>query len=168
MLLAVEGTDEIPARHDERVTAAGGGALEMVDREERRFLAQALDVGAGQPVGALGQFAQIDIGRQRDPFAAEAEHGFPFERRRRGEAEQVVESSAAQERRVHALQAVGRRHQDHALHVPEIVDLAQQLAQDALVDLATELVLRAVAQLRRDRRRWCRRTGCTGPRAWPS
>ena len=67
-----------------------------------------------------------------------------------GEAEQIVESSAAQERRVHALQAVGRGHQNHALHVAEIVDLAQQLAQDALVDLAAELVLRAVAQLRRD------------------
>ncbi len=59
---------------------------------------------------------------------------------RLGESNDIVESAAAQERRLDPLGPVGGGQQDHAFDVAQVVDLAQQLAQDALVDVRVEMV----------------------------
>ena len=49
------------------------------------------------------------------------------------EAHDIVEAAAAHERRLDALGPVRRAEQNHALRVPQVVDLAQQLAENPLV-----------------------------------
>ena len=49
--------------------------LELHNCEQRRLLTQALEIGARQTLGPMGELLQVDIGRQRHTLAAELQSG---------------------------------------------------------------------------------------------
>ena len=111
------------------------------------------------------EFLEINIGRQRHTLAAEPHDRGAIGRVRLGERKYVVEAAAAQQRRLDPLGAIGGRQQDHAFDVTQIVNLAQELAENSLINVGAELI---GAELRRDARQSCRRTECRARPASPS
>ena len=141
--MLIEYFPEMTPGHRER---RGTRPVELRDCQQRRLLARALQIGAGRAVAHPRQLIDVDIVGERHPPAAEAQYRRAIGHGRRLEAHDMVEAPAAEQRRLDALGAVGRGHQNHALHVAEVVDLANQLAEDACVN-----ALDVVARLGRDR-----------------
>src|SRR6476659_327959 len=67
---------EIASGHSERRRAPA--VLIVGDGEERRLLAQAFEIGAGQIVGPASELREIDIRRQRQLATAQANDRRPF------------------------------------------------------------------------------------------
>src|SRR5436190_11800278 len=116
---------EIVLRHDERRGARS--ALVLGDRDERCFLAQALEIGARELFGPARQIVDVDVGRQRNLPAAQADDGGALGGIRLRKTNDIVEPAAPQERRLDAFGPVRRGDEHDAFDVAQIVDFAQQL-----------------------------------------
>src|SRR5258708_34569919 len=82
---------------------------------------------------------EADFGRGRHTPAAQPQDGRAIGCLRLGEAEYIVEASAPQQRRLDALGPACGREQNHALDVPQVVDLPQELTENPLIDVVAGL-----------------------------
>ena len=85
--------------------------LKFSNRQQRRLLAQALDIGARRPFQLRGELVEIDVGRQRHATRAEMKDRRPIRSAGFRERKDIVEPAAAQERGFDALGAIGGREQ---------------------------------------------------------
>ncbi len=121
---------------------------EFCNGQQGGFLAQAFDVGACGPIQSGCEFIEVHIRRKRHAPATKTKNRRTVRHAWFGERKDIVKPAAAQERRFHTLRAVGCGQEEHALHVPQIVDFAQQLAENPLVNVGAEMIR---SELRRQR-----------------
>src|ERR1700746_1344049 len=132
-----ENRQEIISQYDERSYAAA--ILEFRNREQRRLLAETLDVGACEPFRSAGEVFVVNIGCDRNAVATDLHNVRALRGVRFRERDDVIEASASQESRLDALGPVRSRHQNNALHVAQIIDFSQQLAENSLIDVTAKL-----------------------------
>src|SRR5262245_45035586 len=80
---------EIAPADDER--RAGALGLIFGDGEQRRLLAKAFEICAGESVGACGQLVEVHVQAERHLPAAETDDRAPIGRVRLGKANDIVE-----------------------------------------------------------------------------
>ena len=109
--------------------------LVLRNGQQRRLLAQALDIGACRAFQLRGELVEIDVGSQRHATRAEMKDRRPIRSAGFRERKDIVKPAAAQERRLDALGAIGGREKQYAFNISQVVNFPQELAEDALVDV---------------------------------
>ncbi len=100
--------------------------------EQRGLVDDVGEVGAGEPGGAAGDHAEVDVLRERLALGVHPQHRFATEDVGRADGDLAVEAARTQQRRVEDVGPVGGRDQDHAALDVEAVHLDQQLVEGLL------------------------------------
>src|SRR5437899_3551887 len=140
---------EIVAANVERAAACASPILR--NRQQRRFLADALEIGAGESLGPRRDRLEVDVFCKRHLTAAQTQNRRAIGCAGFGEAHDIVEPPAAQERRLDPFGPAGGGQKNHAFDVAQAVDLARQVTQNPLVDVRARARLLIGADLWRDR-----------------
>ena len=109
--------------------AHGDDALAATGGQQRAFIDQIGQIGAGEARRAARDGARIDIGRQRHLAQMHAQDLFAARQIGIGHHDMAVETAGTQQRRVQHVGTVGGGDQDHAFIGFEAVHLDQQLVE---------------------------------------
>ena len=108
--------------------------------EQRGFVDDVGEIGAGHADGALGEPVEVDVGRERLALGVHRQHGAAAREIGRADRDLAVEPAGAQQRRVEDVGPVGGRDEDDVGARVEAVHLDEQLVERllALVVAAAE------------------------------
>ena len=151
---------KIASANDEELSLRA--VLIFRNRQQRRLLAQALDIGAGRAFELGGELVEIHVGCERDAPATEPQDRRPVRSAGFGERKDIVKPAAAQERRLDALGAVRGREEKHTFDVTQVVNFAQELAENPLINVGAQMI---GAELWRERVDRVKEQGCRARRA---
>src|SRR5271165_1756628 len=136
--IGIDDPHEITTQNNESRTALA--LLKLSNCQQRGFLAETFDIGPGEAFHLPGEFIEINVKRERNAAAAQAHDGGTIGSVGLIEVEYVIEAPAAHERGIDPLGTVAGGEQDHSLDVAQVVDLTEQLAENSLKNVRTELI----------------------------
>src|SRR5216683_3209082 len=110
------------------------------NRQQRRLLAQAFDVGARCSFQMGSKLVDVHVRCERDAPGTESQNRRTVRSAGFGERKDIVKPSAAQERRFYALGTIGGCQQEHAFYVAQVVNFAQELAENPLINVRTQMI----------------------------